>query len=87
MKSTGMIRGVDQMGRIVIPKEIRNQLKIQNDVDSFEIYMEGDRVILEKYRPSCIFCDAVSHTVVYEGYTVCKDCVEKLKEIVLEDED
>ena len=42
MKSTGMIRGVDQMGRIVIPKEIRNQLKIQNDVDSFEIYMEED---------------------------------------------
>ena len=57
MKSTGMVRAVDKMGRVVIPKEIRKQLKVENDVDSFEIYMENDKVILKKYQPTCIFCD------------------------------
>ena len=49
MKSTGMVRQVDKMGRVVIPKEIRAQLKIENNVDSFEIFMEGDKIILQKY--------------------------------------
>ena len=48
MKSTGMIRAVDKMGRVVIPKEIRRQLKVENDVDSFEIYMDGDKVLILK---------------------------------------
>ena len=57
MKSTGMVRAVDKMGRVVIPKEIRKQLKVENDVDSFEIYMDNDKVVLKKYQPTCIFCD------------------------------
>ncbi len=81
MKSTGMIRQVDKMGRVVIPKEIRSQLKVENDVDSFEISMEGDKVILQKYRPTCVFCDTFSETLYFEGYTVCKSCIEKLYEI------
>ena len=48
MKSTGIIRPVDKMGRVVIPKEIRKQLKVENDIDSFEIYMEDDKIILKK---------------------------------------
>lgn len=87
MKSTGMIRGVDRMGRVVIPKEIRAQLKIENDVDSFEIYMDGDKVILEKYRPTCIFCDALVDNISYEGYTVCKSCIEKLRILAEEEEE
>ena len=47
MKSTGIIRPVDKMGRVVIPKEIRKQLKVENDIDSFEIYMEDDKIILK----------------------------------------
>lgn len=81
MKSTGMIRAVDKMGRVVIPKEIRSQLKVENDVDSFEIYMDGDKVILKKYRPTCIFCDSLIDNVQYEGYSVCKECIEKLYSI------
>ncbi|MGI6279961.1 MAG: AbrB/MazE/SpoVT family DNA-binding domain-containing protein [Acutalibacteraceae bacterium] len=81
MKSTGMIRAVDKMGRVVIPKEIRTQLKIENDVDSFEIYMDGDRVILKKYRPTCVFCDSFTDTVDFNDYTVCKSCIEKLYSI------
>ena len=76
MKSTGMVRGVDNMGRVVIPKEIRSQLKIENGVDSFEIYMEGDKVILKKFSPTCIFCDTLIDNVYYEGYNVCKNCIE-----------
>ena len=79
MKSTGMIRAVDKMGRVVIPKEIRRQLKVENDVDSFEIYMDGDRVILKKYQPTCIFCDSIAaESVDMNGYAVCVNCIEKL---------
>ena len=79
MKSTGMIRAVDKMGRVVIPKEIRRQLKVENDVDSFEIYMDGDKVILKKYQPTCIFCDSIAaESVDMNGYAVCVICIEKL---------
>ena len=78
-KPTGIVRQVDKMGRVVIPKEIRAQLQIENDIDSFEIFMEGNRVILQKYQPACIFCDRLTEkSVTHEGYTVCKDCIEKL---------
>ena len=78
MKSTGMVRAVDKMGRVVIPKEIRKQLKIENDVDSFEIYMDNDKVILKKYQPTCIFCDSLADSVRFAGYNVCNSCIEKL---------
>ena len=81
MRSTGMVRAVDKMGRVVIPKEIRAQLDIKNDVDSFEIYMEGDSVILRKYQPTCIFCDNIADSVEFAGHTVCKSCIEKLNEL------
>lgn len=81
MKSTGIVRAVDKMGRVVIPKEIRAQLQIENDVDKFEIYMDGDQVILKKYQPACVFCDSIMHVVHYEGYTVCSECIEKLNSL------
>lgn len=79
MKSTGMVRAVDNMGRVVIPKEIRSQLQIENGIDSFEIFMDGDKVVMQKYRPACIFCNAVSNCLKFEGFNVCRDCIEKLK--------
>lgn len=78
MKSTGMVRAVDKMGRVVIPKEIRKQLRVENDVDSFEIYMDGDKVVLKKYQPTCVFCDSLADSVQFGTYTVCKNCIEKL---------
>lgn len=74
----GMVRAVDKMGRVVIPKSIRKQLDIKDDVDSFEIYMEGENVILRKYQPTCIFCDTVGESVELGGRIVCKNCVERL---------
>ncbi len=81
MKSTGMTRQVDKMGRVVIPKEIRAQLNIQNNVDSFEISIEGDKVILQKYHPTCIFCDSITDVVEFGDYIVCKSCIDKLNEL------
>jgi transcriptional pleiotropic regulator of transition state genes len=75
---SGIVRTVDNMGRVVIPKEIRAQLGIENNVDSLEIFLEGDKIILKKFRPTCFFCDQIAETVEYNGYLVCKNCIEKL---------
>lgn len=81
MVPTGIIRPVDKMGRVVVPKEIRERLKIENDKDSFEIYTDGDLVILKKYQASCVFCGSLEDSIPYNGYTVCKKCIEKLNEM------
>lgn len=81
MKSTGMIRPVDRMGRVVIPMEIRRQLNIESDVDSLEIYMDGDKIILKKFQPTCVFCDSLADSVEYEGHCVCSACIEKLNRL------
>lgn len=82
MQSTGIVRQVDKMGRVVIPKEIRAQLKIQNNVDSFEISMEGDRVILQKFHPTCVFCDSITDVVTYNDKIICKKCIEKMHNMI-----
>lgn len=78
MNSAVMTRPVDKMGRVVIPKEIRTQLKIENNVDSFEISLRGDEIILKKFYPSCVFCGGTGKTVALNDYLVCADCIEKL---------
>ena len=57
MKSTGIVRKVDELGRIVLPIELRRTLEIA-DRDPLEIYVEGSSIVLKKYRPTCIFCDS-----------------------------
>ena len=81
MRATGVIRPVDKMGRVVIPKEIRRQLNVENDKDSFEIFIEGDKIILKKFAPACIFCESLKNTVCLSGHTVCVNCIEKLNSI------
>lgn len=78
MKSVGMVRPVDKMGRVVIPQEFRNMLDVKNGVDSFEIMMNGEEIVLRKYQPTCIFCDSFAECVEYEGKMVCLKCIEKL---------
>ena len=56
MNSTGIIRTLDNMGRVVIPREIRKQLDMTNGTDSFEIFMDGDNIVLKKHKPCCVFC-------------------------------
>lgn len=78
MKSTGIIRGLDNMGRVVIPKEIRKYLDMTEGVDQFEIYMDEDAVVLKKHKPTCIFCNNSDNCIEFEGQVVCGDCIEKL---------
>ncbi|MDD6478255.1 MAG: AbrB/MazE/SpoVT family DNA-binding domain-containing protein [Oscillospiraceae bacterium] len=78
MKSSGMVRPVDRMGRVVIPKEIRRQLKVENDKDSFEIFLDDDKIILKKFAPTCMFCDTLLDTIQVDGHVICKNCIERL---------
>ena len=68
MKSTGIVRGVDGLGRIVLPKELRTSMKLDNDA-KLEIFVEGDEIILKKYRPTAI---------QYAGYCICTSCRKKI---------
>ncbi len=78
MKSTGIIRRVDQLGRIVLPAELRKIMNI-SDKDALEIFVDDGKIILSKYTPACIFCDNVDNVVHFKGKRICSACLEKLK--------
>lgn len=80
MKSTGIVRKVDELGRIVLPIEMRRTLDI-GEKDALEIYVEGSSVILKKYKPSCVFCDATKDITVFKGMNICPKCLKELKEL------
>ncbi len=77
MKSTGIVRKIDALGRIVLPIELRKHMDIATG-DDIEIFVEGNSIILEKYSPACIFCASKDALADYEGKCVCKACREKL---------
>jgi len=77
MKSTGIVRRVDELGRIVLPIEMRRTLDIA-EKDTLEIYVEGDSIILRKYQQACVFCDSVRNLSAYKGRCVCAECIEAL---------
>ena len=74
MKSTGIVRNIDELGRIVIPKEIRKKLGIANN-DPVEIYVDGEKILLAKYHPACHFCGATTNILDFKGKVVCKECI------------
>ena len=78
MKSTGIVRKVDELGRIVLPIEMRRTLDIA-ERDALEIYVDGDSIILKKYQPACIFCENTKDVISFEGKNICPDCIRKLK--------
>ena len=80
MKSTGIVRKVDELGRIVLPIELRRTLDIA-ERDELEIYLDDDKVILKKYEPSCIFCGSSCGLVTYHGRNVCMECIESMSNI------
>ena len=77
MKSTGIVRKVDELGRIVLPIELRRTLGIE-EKDALEIYVEGSTVILRKYQPSCVFCDDASDVVSFRGKNICRNCLKEM---------
>ena len=78
MKSTGVVRKIDELGRVVLPISIRHNLDI-NERDSLEIFTDGDRIILQKYQPACIFCNSADDVIFFQGRRVCASCLSKLK--------
>ena len=78
MKSTGMVRKVDELGRIVIPIEIRQNMDIKVK-DPLEIFIDNDTIILRKYQPACIFCGNADNVTYYKGKLVCLDCIAELR--------
>lgn len=79
MKSTGIIRKVDNLGRIVLPIELRRTMDIA-ERDELEIYMENDRIILQKFELACIFCGSSRGLINYRRKNVCQECVKKMME-------
>ena len=79
MKSTGIIRNVDELGRIVIPKEMRKKMDISNN-DPVEIFVEGDRIILTKYYSACTFCGCSIGISEFKGKRLCAECLRQIKE-------
>lgn len=78
MKSTGIVRKVDDLGRIVLPIELRRTLDIA-ERDELEIYLDDDKVVMRKYEPSCVFCASTWGLVKYCGKNVCSECIQKMK--------
>jgi len=81
MKSTGIVRRVDELGRIVLPIELRRTLDIA-ERDSLEIFVDGASIVLRKYQSSCIFCESVKDVVSFKGKNVCPKCIKALQEEV-----
>ena len=79
MKSTGIVRKVDELGRVVIPIELRRTLGI-NEKDALEIYVENDRIILKKYEPAnaCVFCGNEEKISLFHGKNICTNCKQEL---------
>ena len=81
MKSTGIVRKVDELGRVVIPIELRNQFKIA-EKDPIEIFVDGTSIILKKYEQSCFLCGNTKKLVSYKDKLICNKCINKLQELI-----
>ncbi len=78
MKSTGIVRKVDELGRVVLPIELRRSLDIE-EKDALEIYVDGNTIILKKYEPDCIFCGNARDVINFKGKNICATCLKEMK--------
>lgn len=82
MKSTGVVRQLDALGRIVLPIELRRTMNIDTK-DGLEIYVNGDEIVLKKHDAHCVFCAGLNEVTNYRGKLICKSCLNELKAIDL----
>lgn len=80
-KSTSVMRKVDQLGRVVIPKELRKNFDIEDNKDLLEIYVEGDKIILKKFAPGCIFCGQDGTVFEYKEKLICPNCIKEIRDL------
>jgi transcriptional pleiotropic regulator of transition state genes len=81
LKATGIVRKVDELGRIVIPIELRRTMNIE-EKDALEIYVDGNSIILKKYELACILCGNAEDVINYKGKNLCKSCLVELSKQV-----
>lgn len=81
IKSTGIVRKVDELGRVVIPIELRRTLGI-DEKDALEIYVDHEKIILKKYEPACVFCGNAEDVQTFKGKNVCTRCAKSMFEAV-----
>ncbi|MDB5054671.1 MAG: abrB1 [Bacilli bacterium] len=77
MKPAGIVRKVDQLGRIVLPKSLRKRYQM-NEGDPIEILVQGDHIILERYRPRCVFCSSIEQVTEFKEKYICNECSTEL---------
>ena len=80
MKSTGIIRKVDELGRVVIPIELRNTLKIE-EKDPIEIFVDGTSIVLKKHESNCVFCGGTKKLVTYKDKLICEKCAKHISNL------
>lgn len=85
MKSTGIVRTIDSVGRFVIPMELRRKMNLINAEDALEVFVDDDKIVLRKYSPSCIFCKSLDDIIEYNGQKLCNECIKNLHELVSEE--
>ena len=85
MKATGIVRRVDELGRVVIPIEMRNKFGIA-EKDPIEIYVDGSSIILKKYEPNCLFCGNSKKLVEYKGKLICSKCLKQISDLENEED-
>lgn len=84
MKATGIVRPVDPLGRVVIPKELRSTMDIGSK-DGLEIFVDGDAIVLKKYVPGCDFCGQVEKDMFeFGGKKLCHSCKAKISQALRE---
>ena len=79
MKSTGIVRRIDELGRIVLPAELRRTLNI-GERETMEIFVDGSSIVLKKSSSACIFCDSARDVVLFKGKNICTRCLRQLRE-------
>ncbi len=78
MRSVGIVRKIDDLGRIVLPRELRRTLDI-NVKDPLGIFVDGEKILLHKYQPACVFCDYTDDVLDFKGKNICAKCREELR--------
>lgn len=78
MKSTGIVRSVDPLGRMVVPAELREKFGVKDGKGAFEIFVDGDSIILKKYEPTCVFCGGSESITVFKDRNICDKCIKEL---------
>jgi transcriptional pleiotropic regulator of transition state genes len=78
MRATGIVRPVDQLGRIVLPKELRTTYDMPEGT-ALEIFTDGDQIILKKYQPGCVICGEIKNLTTFKGKNVCKNCRKEMR--------